>query len=293
MTGCNNITNTSNNQSVSYEFLSNNFKTPDQSSGVNCWWWWLNGNVTKEAITKDLEAMKSKNFQGAMIFDAGGHNQRGNKDIPAGPLYGSGEWIELFQFALDEAYRLGLEIGFNIQSGWNLGGPNVTPEYAAKQLTFSETKIKGGQNKSQQLSLPPNYELYKDIVVLAFPISENAIAKEKINHLDYKLGFHELGGSAPDTRFLLNNETEPQNTRGESTEPVYIVNKEDIIDISFFMDENGTLEWDTPSGEWNIMRIGYTCTKADVSTSSEGWQGRVLDYLSKDSTSCRWNDAVS
>lgn len=78
--------------------------------------------------------MKSKNFQGTMIFDAGGHNQRGNKDIPAGPLFGSDEWNELFVFALDEAKRLGLEIGFNIQSGWNLGGPRVTPEYTAKQI---------------------------------------------------------------------------------------------------------------------------------------------------------------
>lgn len=291
--GCNNsITSTSNNQSVNYEFLSDNFKTPDQSSGVNCWWWWLNGNVTKEAITKDLEAMKSKNFQGAMIFDAGGHNQRGNKDIPAGPVYGSDEWIELFTFALDEAERLGLELGFNIQSGWNLGGPNVTPEYAAKQLTYSETKLKGGEHIVQQLSLPPNYELYKDITVLAFPVSENAMAKEKINNLDYKLGFHELGGSAPDTRFLLDNETEPQNSRAENTDPVYIVNKEDIIDITAFMDENGVLEWDAPEGEWNIMRFGYTCTKSDVSTSSEGWQGRVLDYLSKDAFSFYWNDVV-
>lgn len=293
MIGCNkNIKNNSNNNSVSYEFLSENFKTPDQSSGVNCWWWWLNGNVTKEAITKDLEAMKSKNFQGAMIFDAGGHNQRGNKDIPAGPVYGSDEWIELFTFALDEAERLGLEIGFNIQSGWNLGGPSVTPEYAAKQLTYSETKVKGGDQIVQQLSLPPNYELYKDITVLAFSVSENAIAKEKINHLDYKLGFHELGGSAPDTRFLLDNETVPQNSRLENTDPVYIVNKEDIIDISSFMDENGTLVWNAPEGEWNIMRIGYTCTKADVSTSSDGWQGRVLDYLCKDAFTFYWNDVV-
>lgn len=293
VTGCTNkTTNSLNNQSVDYDFLSSSFKTPDQSSGVNCWWWWLNGNVTKEAITKDLEAMKSKNFQGAMIFDAGGHNQRGNKDIPAGPLYGSAEWIELFLFALDEAKRLGLEIGFNIQSGWNLGGPNVTPEYAAKQLTYSETKVKGGQKITQPLSLPPNHELYQDVTVLAFPVSADAVAKEKINYLDYKLGFHELGGSAPDTRFLLDNTTRPRNTSEENTEHVYIVNKESIIDISAFMDENGILEWDAPEGEWNIMRVGYTCTKAHVSTSSDGWQGRVLDYLSKDAFSFYWQDVV-
>jgi len=67
-------------------FLRSNFESPPAEYGVNCWWWWLNGNVTKEAITKDLEAMKSRNFHGAKIFDAGGHNHRGHTEITAGPL---------------------------------------------------------------------------------------------------------------------------------------------------------------------------------------------------------------
>lgn len=275
---------------VDYSYLSDNFKEPDPSSGVNCWWWWLNGNVTKASITKDLEAMKSKNFQGAMIFDAGGHNQRGNNEIPAGPLYGSKEWIELFVFALDEAERLGLEIGFNIQSGWNLGGPCVTPEYAAKQLTFSEVKIRGGQKITQLLSQPPHHKLYEEIAVLAFPVRVDATADEEIHFLDYKLGFHELGGSAPDTRFLLDNKSQPQGAG--SFKPVYRIDKEEVIDISHHMDEQGTLNWEAPEGEWNIMRIGYTCTRANVSTSSEGWQGMVLDYLSKDAFDFYWHEVV-
>lgn len=61
---------------IDYDYLKSNFQQPDRTYGVNCWWWWLNGNVTKEAITKDLEAMKSQNFQGAMIL-CGGHNSGG------------------------------------------------------------------------------------------------------------------------------------------------------------------------------------------------------------------------
>jgi hypothetical protein len=156
-----------------YNILKENFKNPPRKYGVNCWWWWLNSNVTKEAITKDLEAMKSRNFQGAMIFDAGGHDQGGNTEVPTGPQYGSNEWNELFVFALDEARRLGLEIGFNIQSGWNLGGPGVTTEHAAKQITYSEIKVTGAKKVSRQLALPETrYDFYKDIAVLAFPVKE-------------------------------------------------------------------------------------------------------------------------
>ena len=121
------------------------FADPPREYGVNCWWWWLNGNTDKAAITSELAAMKEKKFQGAMIFDAGGHNQRGNGDIPAGPVFGSDEWCGLFAHALDEAEKNGLQMGVNIQSGWNLGGPCVTPEHAAKRLVSSHVDVNGGK----------------------------------------------------------------------------------------------------------------------------------------------------
>ncbi|MDR1172785.1 MAG: glycoside hydrolase, partial [Bacteroidales bacterium] len=275
---------------VDYKYLVDSFKSPDALYGTDCWWWWLNGNVTKEAITKDLEAMKSRNFYGAMIFDAGGHNQRGNKDIPAGPLFGSEEWIDLFVFALDEAKRLGLEIGFNIQSGWNLGGPRVTPQYAAKQLTYSETKITGGSAVNVSLETPRTHNsFYKDVAVLALPLKNENITGEGISFPDMKLGYHELGGSAPDCRFLLDN-TRPDNRMAGKT--TFKVKKDDIIDVTRQTDAGGNLAWDAPEGEWSIMRIGYTCTNAHVSTSSGGWQGSVLDYMSRDAFDFYWNDVV-
>ena len=274
-----------------YEQLKSQFKNPTTQSGVNCWWWWLNGHVNKAAITKDLEAMKSRNFQGAMIFDAGGHNQRGNHDIPAGPLFGSDEWNKLFVFALDEAKRLGLEIGFNIQSGWNLGGPRVTPEFAAKQITYSETQLSGGQKIKEKLSLPgTRQDFYKDIAVLAFPLQKENKTKKLVSDLSLKLGFKELGGSAPDCSFLLENSSDVEkNAAGHST---YIIKKEDVIDLTTKMDNEGILNWDAPAGNWVVLRFGYTCTNAHVSTSSGDWQGNVLDYMSTKAFDFYWNDVV-
>ena len=205
-------------RAVDYGWLKSNFQNPPNETGVNCWWWWLNGNVNKAAITKDLEAMKSRNFQGAMIFDAGGYNQRGNKDIPTGPLFGSDEWNNLFVFAMDEAKRLDLEMGFNIQSGWNLGGPRVTPQYTAKQITFSETNISGNKKVIEKLELPKSRrDFYNDIVVLAFPITASNKTNELITDLALKLGYHELGGSAPDTRFFVRQYSSQQKeNRGKN-----------------------------------------------------------------------------
>ncbi|MCK4750537.1 MAG: glycoside hydrolase, partial [Bacteroidales bacterium] len=212
-------------------------------------------------------------------------------EIPEGPLFGSDEWIDLFVFALDEAERLDLEMGFNIQSGWNLGGPRVTPQYAAKQITWSETIISGQDVIREKLDMPETRKgFYRDVVVLAIPLREDHISSEKITDLELKLGYRELGGSAPDCRFLLGNRSRKPNIKeGEVT---YIVKKGDVKELTDLMDEEGILTWDVPEGQWSILRIGYTCTDAHVSTSSGMWQGNVIDYMSTEAFDFYWSDVV-
>ncbi|MBN1795949.1 MAG: discoidin domain-containing protein [Sedimentisphaerales bacterium] len=155
---------------IKTQALEKGFTNPPRQYGVRCWWWWLNSNVTKEAITRDLEEMKAKGFSGAMLFDAGGANQWGNNQVPAGPTFASDKWRQLYKHALKEAERLGLVLGLSIQSGWNLGGPNVTPDFAAKQLTWSEIDIAGPVEYKEKLPVPNSREnYYKDICVLAYP----------------------------------------------------------------------------------------------------------------------------
>jgi len=194
-------------------------------------------------------------------------------------------------YLLDEAKRLGLEMGFNIQSGWNLGGPRVTPQYTAKQITYSEIKISGNKNVSVKLELPQTRrDFYKDIAVLAFPINDRQKTNDIITELELKLGYHELGGSAPDTRFLLTNSyADSRNSEDNSS---YIVSTHVILDISSQRDANGSLSWLAPEGDWSILRIGYTCTDSHVSTSSGNWQGSVLDYMSEEAFNFYWNDVV-
>ncbi len=148
--------------------LEAGWQNPPTMARVHCWWWWLNGNVTKEAITRDLEEMKAKGLGGANIIDAGGADQRGNHQVPHGPNFGTAEWRELFLHALKEADRLGLELGLNIQSGWNLGGPTVGPDQAAKKLTWAEATVAGGSPVNIKLPEPPTVDgYYRDVATLA------------------------------------------------------------------------------------------------------------------------------
>ena len=45
------------------------FINPPQCAKPSTYWEWMNGNISKDGITKDLEYMKGANYGEAMIFD--------------------------------------------------------------------------------------------------------------------------------------------------------------------------------------------------------------------------------
>lgn len=149
--------------------LETGFANPPRDARIRAYWWWLNGFVDKAAITRDLEEMKAKGFGGALICDADGSSQDGNVRAPHGPTFFTPEWRELFKHTLREADRLGLEMSLNIQSGWNLGGPMVTPDHAAKKIVWSETRIQGPAKHAAALPAPSSREgYYRDTFVVAY-----------------------------------------------------------------------------------------------------------------------------
>lgn len=152
--------------------LVDGFNDPPRDARLRAYWWWLNGNVTKAAITRDLQEMKAKGFGGALICDADGSAQDGNERAKHGPDFLSADWRELYKHTLREADRLGLEMSLNIQSGWNLGGPMVTADDAAKKLVWSEARAQGPGPVSLKLPEPKSRDnYYRDLFVVAFPVT--------------------------------------------------------------------------------------------------------------------------
>jgi hypothetical protein len=152
-------------QEVSSKAIEEEFLNPPVSAFAQCWYHWMNGNVSKEGITLDMEAMKRIGIGGFQNFDAG-------TGIPKGPVvYLSPEWLELKKHTIQEAARLGLEFTMHNCPGWSSsGGPWIAPELAMQQLTWSESFLKGGKKVTLALPQPlTQLEYYRDIVVLAYP----------------------------------------------------------------------------------------------------------------------------
>lgn len=275
--------------------LAAGFQTPPDSAKPLAYWWWLNGNTDKATITSDLEAMHREGYGGAILMDANGSNQFDNIDVAEGPMFASPAWQALFLHTLKEAKRLNLRISLTIQSGWNVGGPTVTAEQSAKLLTWTRKVVHGPITGPLQIDLPPSKNgFYKDIAVMAYPLKHGAPlpgnrsagdTRKPIRDLKKKAVFVEAGFSVPDSKPLLADYPPvPGEEDLDLTREIDLTTKK--------MSYTGKLEWDVPPGDWEILRIGYTSSDARVSTSSEKWQGLVIDYLDRDALISYWNTNV-
>lgn len=145
--------------------LREGFAAPPDSAKPHTWWHWMNGNITAEGLTKDLEAMAEVGLGGVQVFNV-------DDGIPAGPVdYLSPEWLDLFRHAVAEADRLGLEVCYHNCAGWSSsGGPWVTPAQAMQKMVWTETRHTGPGRLAAPLAQPQVVrEYYQPIAVLAFP----------------------------------------------------------------------------------------------------------------------------
>ena len=125
----------------------------------------MNGNITREGISKDIREMRRVGLGGAQIFNV-------DDGIPAGPVaYMSPEWLDLVRHAVREADKAGLKLCLHNCAGWSSsGGPWVPPEQAMQKLVWTEARVQGGRTVNLPLPQPPAVRgMYRDIAVLAFP----------------------------------------------------------------------------------------------------------------------------
>jgi hypothetical protein len=149
---------------VRADSLETGFLNPPESARPHTWWQWMNGNITKEGIAADLEAMKQIGLGGATVVNLDCGIPRGNV-----PFMGP-EWRADFLFAMQEANRLDFKLSVENCAGWSSsGGPWNTASNAMQHLTSSETNFQGPAVFDALLPQPPvTLGFYRDIAVLAF-----------------------------------------------------------------------------------------------------------------------------
>jgi hypothetical protein len=305
--------------------LEQGFISPPDEARPNVMWWWLNSFINEEGITRDLEEMKKQGIGGALIFDAAPVDRWKPKDVepaPVGPPFLSERWRQLFRHAIKEADRLGIELGVSITSGFNAGGPWVTPEYGQQEIVWSEMIVdsttafpltlplpsgpvygeKGELLRYSEMEVNNDLELnpdgspvyYRDIAVLAIPLA-NSIPRSAAKKPQRKKSSGRLKNWSlksvhsfnypEDQGFQFGTVYEVENEiKGETR-----IDKDSVIDVSASLDEKGMLYWQVPAGEWMIFRFGHTHTGIRLQATNPHNQGLAMNHLSKEAARRHFN----
>lgn len=224
------------------------FMNPPLSARPGAFWAWLEGNVSLERITYELEEMKDKGMGGADIWDVRAYINP-DQMISPGPEFLGDESVRAIAHALRQAKRLGLSMGMIAASGWNAGGTWVEPADAGMGLFHSQVSVEGPTTFSKVLlfpdvpkNCPKNSDgrplFYKDVAVLALPQKD-----------------------------------------GQTLESIG-----SVIVLSKYYDKEERLTWEVPDGKWMILRFVMTNTGYQLISTSPNSGGPMIDFLNPEST---------
>ncbi len=250
--------------------LEKGFSSPPDSSRPWVYWFIMDGNLDREGITADFEAMKRAGIGGLILMEV-------NVGIPRGSVeFMSEEWRTLFKHAVEEAERLGLEMTLNAGPGWTgSGGPWVKAEQSMQHLVASETQVTGPTSFDSALPLPEPRKpyfgdtglpaellktreaFYVDVAVLAVPRTDD---KYRISDIDEKaLYLRHPYTSRPSVKPFI-----PAPASFEALPPGAAVNPKNVIDLTGRLESDGRLTWNVPAGDWTILRFGRRNTGANT-----------------------------
>ena len=245
------------------------FARPPQSARPWVYWFPLSGNLSKEGITADLEALQRVGIGGVLYMEVDQGAPKGPADF-AGPL-----WRELFRHACKEAHRLGLEINMNNDAGWcGSGGPWITPELSMQRVVWTETVVQGPKSFGDVLARPQAVrDFYQDIAVLAMPAA---------------------GGQGPHPRHpgqVVRHAPALPAATGQVCHAAGGLRhpRDRVLDLTGKMDAGGKLAWDVPQGKWLVLRFGHTTTGMDNHPAPASGCGLECDKLSKEAAEAHFN----
>ena len=238
--------------------MAEHFQSPPASVHPWVFWMWLNVDTNQAAITRDLEEMRAKGIEGAIIYDTSAteiqdfsmkmvHADRGYQFVRTDDFKGGHStalpgarmptWTprsrEMYRFAAREAGRLGVKLGVSVGLAGTSGA--IEPEYGQQKLVWSETGLTGPQTYDGVLPIPSQ----------AVPATARQAARPA-------------------------KETSKPGPFAHLQKPVAVLavpvregfGSGDVIDLSARTDADGRLHWDAPAGNWAILRFAHEPTGA-------------------------------
>lgn len=163
------------------------FGNPSRDNRPETWFHLIGGNVAKEGLDADLDAIEASGISGIQLFH--GRSDSGIWPCVTNPVEClSTDWDEMIRYVADGCKKRSLRFIMQNCPGWSMsGGPWIAPSNAMRNLAYSRTDVKGGRLLEAELPIPrlPHPERrisdadrdYRDLFVLAFPTPKDDTAE--------------------------------------------------------------------------------------------------------------------
>jgi (4-O-methyl)-D-glucuronate---lignin esterase len=267
------------------DLLKSAFCSPPPEARPGVYWYFMDGNLSREAMTDDLESMKAAGIGNLIFLEV-------NVGVPRGKVdFLSDQWQGLFKHAVREAERLGIEITLGSGPGWaGSGGPWVKLDQSMQHLVADTIDVKGPMHLNSVVPKPQprkpffgyssmdehmrtqHANFYKDVAVLAFPTPSG---KKRIADIDekalvYRAPYSSQSGVKPHIPTSADYPLLPPNVSVDPTK---------IVDLTDRLQPDGHIQWEVPPGNWTIMRFGVRSTGATTRPAPQPGLGFECDKL--------------
>ncbi|CZR65587.1 uncharacterized protein PAC_15487 [Phialocephala subalpina] len=168
-------------QSIPSQFAGN----PAVKFRPHVFWHWVNGNINKDGIDRDIEALYNSGYGGVLMYDV-------NAGIPKGPVeFNSDEWLDLLVYTLQGLKAKGMDFAMHNSPGYSgVGSENLPVNMTMKELTWTETPIAANSINTTLAHPFHKMGVYEDLYVLAYPAAHgegvpwrDAVAKVTLDEI--------------------------------------------------------------------------------------------------------------
>jgi len=266
-------------EAASSAFVRQQFKSPPKKYRPLVRWWWPGNDVTDSELRREIGVLDEAGFGGAEIqaFVKGfATNSLSEKKVQRINSYASESFFRHVAITADEARKHDMFIDYTFGSGWPFGGGDaITPELASIELRSTHRSIEGPAKFSEQLQIPS--------VTDGDPLNGLAILKglpdgwaERMRKRTKLIAV--VAARGEDAQRDRNQSGGREQTVKRSGQ----LERGTSVDLSARLQPDGMLNWDVPSGTWQLFVFCSVPTLQRVNAAAGGGPQLVMDHMSSD-----------
>lgn len=123
---------------------------PEATAEARPWayWWWHGSAVDRENLRRELRRYREAGMGGVHIVPIYEVKGREDRSIE----YLSPPWLEMLDFTVSEARRLGLGVDMTMGTGWCFGGPHISDRDANASVVCERPEVAPGQKPRTKIA---------------------------------------------------------------------------------------------------------------------------------------------